>query len=328
MKKKWVLSFISFALSAVVLAAIENNAIAQSYPNKPIRLVVPYIAGGATDILAREVAQKLKESLGPPVVIENKPGATAIIGTEIVSKSPPDGYTLVLATQASHAANVSLFSKLPYDPVKDFAPVTLLGTMANVLLVNLSIPANSVRELISLAKSKPGILNFASSGSGLAPHLAGELFKTMTGIDVVHVAYSGSIPAITAVINGEASFMFQILPTALPQIQANKIRALAVSSAKRSSILPDLPTVAESGLPGFDIVAWFGIMAPAGTPKEIITKLNTEIVKILQMPDVKERLLKLGIEPISSTPENFATYVREEIAKWGKLVKESGVQPQ
>jgi len=320
------LSLMTWVLCAFVVASFGTEVTAQKYPTKPIQLIVPYIAGGATDVLAREIAHKLSESLGQPVVLENKPGASGVIGAEMVAKADPDGYTLLLGTQGTHAINVALFKKLSYDPVKDFAPVSLLGTMASVLVVNLSIPARSVNELIALAKSQPGKLTFASSGNGLAPHLAGELFKTMAGIDVLHVPYKGSVPAMTAVLNGEASYIFQILPTALPHIKAGKVRALAVTSAKRSSILPDLPTVAETGLPGYELVAWFGIMAPAGTPKEIITKLNAEIVKNMKLPDIKGRLLGQGIETVTCTPEHFGDYIKTEIVHWDKVVKISGAQ--
>lgn len=326
MKKKLSWSQVSWVLSAFLAVTLGTEAIAQKYPAKPIRLIVPYIPGGATDILAREIAQKLRESLGQPVVVENKPGASAVIGTEMVAKAPPDGYTLLLSTQASHAINVALFAKLPYDPMKDFAHVSLLGSIASVLVVNPSVPAHSVNELIALAKAQPGKLNFASTGNGLAPHLSGELFKTMAGINVVHVPYNGSGPAMIAVLAGDASFLFQLLPPALPLIKSGKVRALAVTSPKRSSVLPDLPTVAETGLSGYDLVAWFGISAPAGTPAEIVIRLNAEIVKGMQLPDIKGRLLDQGIEVATSTPEQFADYIKTEIVNWGNVVKVSGAK--
>lgn len=326
MRKKWEWSLLTIGCIVVLTVGSMGVAHAQSYPNKPIRLVVPFIAGGAADLLAREVGQKLAESWGQPVVIENKPGAGGVIGAEIVAKAAPDGYTLVLGTVVTHAIDVSMVSKLPYDPIKDFSPITLVGSIANVLVVNPSVPANSVKELIALAKSKPGQLNFASSGSGLSQHLAGELFKTMAGVDIVHIPYKGSIPAITAVVNGESSLILNVLPTTIPQIKAGKVRPLAVTSAKRSAILPDLPTVSEAGLPGFDVVSWFGILAPAGTPKEIVAKLNKEIVKILQMPDVRDRLFKQGAEPLSCTPEQFDAHIKQEIVKWGEVVKKSGAK--
>lgn len=326
MRKKWEWSLLTIGCIVVLTVGSMDAAHAQSYPNKPIRLVVPFIAGGAADLLAREVGQKLAEGWGQPVVIENKPGAGGVIGAEMVAKAAPDGYTLVLGTVVTHAIDVSMVSKLPYDPIRDFSPITLVGSIANVLVVNPSVPANSVKELIGLAKSKPGQLNFASSGSGLSQHLAGELFKTMAGVDIVHIPYKGSIPAITAVVNGESSLIFNVLPTTIPQIKAGKVRALAVTSAKRSVILPDLQTVSEAGLPGFDVVSWFGILAPAGTPKEIVAKLNKEIVKILQMPDVRDRLFKQGAEPLSCTPEQFDAHIKREIVKWGEVVKKSGAK--
>ena len=246
---------ITRSLCVAIGAFLATGAYAQVYPTKPIRLIVPYVAGGATDILARELAQKLQEGLGQPVVVDNKPGAGAVIGTEMVAKAAPDGYTLLLSTQASHAINSALFDKLSYDPLKDFSHVSLLGSIASILVVNTSVPVNSMSELIALAKARPGKLNFSSSGNGLAPHLSGELFKTMAGIDVVHVPYKGGGPAMLAVLAGDASFLFQLLPAALPLIKSGKVKALAVTSPKRSSVLPEMPTVSEAGLPGYELAA-------------------------------------------------------------------------
>lgn len=313
-------------LSVLGVASSGSDAIAQNYPTKPIRLVVPYVAGGATDILARDLALKLRESLGQQVVVDNRPGASAVIGTQLVARAARDGYTLVLSTQASHAINVTLFEKLPYDPVKDFAPVSLLASIASVLVLNPSVPANSVKELIALARSSPGKLNFASTGNGLAPHLSGELFKTKAKIDVVHVPYNGSGPAMVALLAGSSSFLFQLIPPALPFIKSAKVRALAVTSPKRSSVLPDLPTVAEAALPGYELVAWFGVSAPAGTPAEIVAKLNAEIVKAMHSPDIKGRLLDQGIEVGTSTPKEFADYTKAEIVNWGNVVRASGAK--
>lgn len=313
-------------LCVAIGAFLATGAFAQAYPTKPIRLIVPYVAGGATDILARELAQKLQEGLGQPVVVDNKPGAGAVIGTEMVAKAAPDGYTLLLSTQASHAINSALFEKLSYDPLKDFSHVSLLGSIASILVVNTSVPVNSMSELIALAKARPGKLNFSSSGNGLAPHLSGELFKTMAGIDVVHVPYKGGGPAMLAVLAGDASFLFQLLPAALPLIKSGKVKALAVTSPKRSSVLPEMPTVSEAGLPGYELIAWFGISAPAGTPTEIITRLNLEIVKSMKSPDLKDRLLDQGIEVYTNTPAQFSEYIKSEIINWRKVVKMSGAK--
>jgi len=307
-----------------LIAFVPFNAFGQPYPNKPIRLIVPYVAGGATDVLAREVALRLQSELGQPVVLENKPGAGGVLGADLVSKSAPDGYTLLLSTQGIHVINPTLFNSLPYDPVKDLAPVSFLGAISSVLVVNSASPIRSMTELISYAKANPGKLNFASSGNGLAPHLSGEVFRVMAGIDVVHIPYNGSPPAMLAVLNGDASYMFQILPTALTYIKSGKIRALAITSPKRSILLPDVPTVAESGLPKFEWLAWFGISVPAGTSKEIIAKLNTAIVKALKNPEVEERLLSQGIEPLASSPEQFSEYIKAETLRWNNFVKVSG----
>jgi tripartite-type tricarboxylate transporter receptor subunit TctC len=307
-----------------LIAFVPFNAFGQSYPNKPIRLIVPYVAGGATDVLAREVALRLQSELGQPVVLENKPGAGGVLGADLVSKSAPDGYTLLLSTQGIHVINPTLFNSLPYDPVKDLAPVSFLGAISSVLVVNSASPIRSMIELISYAKANPGKLNFASSGNGLAPHLSGEMFRVMAGIDVVHIPYNGSPPAMLAVLNGDASYMFQILPTALTYIKSGKIRALAITSPKRSILLPDVPTVAESGLPKFEWLAWFGISVPAGTSKEIIAKLNMAIVKALKTPEVEERLLSQGIEPLASSPEQFSEYIKAETLRWNNFVKVSG----
>lgn len=316
----------AWILGALLAASLCTEAIAQRYPTKPIRLIVPYVAGGATDILAREIAQAMSKSFGQSVVVENKPGASAVIGTELVAKAAPDGYTLLLSTQASHAINVALFNKLPYDPLKDFAHVSLLGSIASVLVLNPGVPAQSMKELIALAKAQPGKLNFASTGNGLAPHLSGELFKTMAAIDVVHVPYNGSGPAMVALLAGDASYLFQLIPPALPLIKSGKVRAVAVTSSKRSAVLPDLPTVAEAGMPGYELVAWFGISVPAGTSAEIVNRLNAEIVKGMQLADVKSRLLDQGIEVATTTPEQFTDYIKTEIVNWGNVVKVSGAK--
>ena len=313
-------------LCAVLLCLAATLAFAQAYPNKPVRLVVPFPPGGTTDILARSVAQKLYEAWGQQVLIDNRPGAGGNIGTEIVAKAVPDGYTLLMGTVGTHAINSSLYSRLPFDPVKDFAPVTLVASVPNVLVVHPSLPAKSVKELIALIKAKPGELTFASSGNGTSIHLAGELFKSMTGTTMLHIPYKGSAPALTDLLGGQTNMMFDNLPSSIQHIKSGKLRALAVTSSHRSSALPDVPTVAESGVPGFEASSWFGVLAPAGTPREIVNKINADIVKALSAPEIRERLSGQGAEPVGNTPEQFAAYIKAESAKWAKVVKESGAK--
>jgi tripartite-type tricarboxylate transporter receptor subunit TctC len=313
-------------LLGALVAASAAYASAQTYPSKAIRLVVPFPPGGTTDILAREVGQRLTEVFGQPVVIDNRPGAAGNIGSDIVAKSAPDGYTLLLCTVSSHAINPGLYSKLPYDHIKDFAPVILVARVPNVLVVNPDVPVNTVADLVKLAKERPGQINFASSGSGTSIHLSGELFKTMAGVDMVHVPYKGSAPALTDLIGGQVQIMFDNLPSSLPQIKAGKLRAIAVTSAQRAPALPNVPTIAESGLPGFEATSWFGVLAPAGTPPAIITRLNAEIDKWLQSPEAKEKLLAQGAAAAGGTPEQFATYIRSETEKWAKVIKASGAK--
>ena len=313
-------------LLAALVSASAAYASAQTYPGKAIRLVVPFPPGGTTDILAREVGQRLTEVFGQPVVIDNRPGAAGNIGSDIVAKSAPDGYTLLMCTVSSHAINPGLYSKLPYDHINDFAPVILVARVPNVLEVNPAVPVNTVNDLIKLAKEKPGQINFASSGSGTSIHLSGELFKTMAGVDMVHIPYKGSAPAVTDLVAGQVQVMFDNLPSSLPQINAGKLRAIAVTSAQRSPALPNIPTIAESGLPGFEATSWFGIVARAGTPPEIIAKLNAEIDRWLQSPAGKDLLLTQGALPAGGTPEEFATYIRAETEKWAKVIKASGAK--
>ena len=310
----------------VLLALSAAAAAAQPYPSKPIRLVVPFPAGGTTDILAREVGQRLSLSLGQPVVIDNRPGAAGNIGSELVAKSAPDGYTLLMATVGTHAINPNLYARIPYDHVKDFAPVVLVAGVPNVLEVTPSLPVHSVADLIKLAKEKPGQINFASSGSGTSIHLSGELFKTMAGVDMTHVPYKGSAPAITDLIGGQVQVMFDNLPSSLQQIKAGKLRAIAVTSAQRAPALPDVPTIAESGLPGFEATSWFGIVAPAGTPPTIIARINADVNQWLQSPEAKEKLLAQGAVAAGGSPEQFAAYIHAETEKWARVVKASGAK--
>lgn len=312
-------------LCAAILAAGVDSVLAQAYPSRPIRVIVPFPPGAYTDFVARLVGQKLNENWGQPVVVENRPGAGGNIGADAVAKAEPNGYTLLMGTIAS-AISVSLYRKLPYDLVNDLVPVTLVVLVPNVLVVHPSLPARSVRDFIQLTKSNPGQLNYASSGNGSAPHLAAEMFKMMAHVEMAHVPYKGISPAMTDLVSGQVPLMFTSVDSALPQVKAGKLRALAVTSARRSSVLPDLPTMAESGLPGFEVTAWGGILAPARTPREIINALNIEIVKILRVPDVKERLSGLGAEPVGDTPEQFVAFINAEIAKWAKVVKASGAR--
>jgi tripartite-type tricarboxylate transporter receptor subunit TctC len=314
-----------WALGAL-FACIAIGAAAQGYPTRPIRLVVPFPAAGTTDILARAAAQKLTEAFGQAVVVDNRPGAGGNIGSDLVAKSAPDGYTLLMGTVGTHAINPSLYSKMPYDHIKDFVPVVLVAGVPNVLVVNPALPVNSVADLIKLAKDKPGTLNFASSGSGTSIHLSGELFKTMAGVDMMHVPYKGSSPALTDLIGGQVQIMFDNLPSSLPQIKGGKLRAVAVTSMKRAPALPDVPTINESGLPGFEASSWFGILAPAGTPAPIVARINAEVNKWLQSADAREKLLGQGAEAAGGSPEQFAAYIRSETEKWAKVVKASGAK--
>jgi tripartite-type tricarboxylate transporter receptor subunit TctC len=319
------LLFSAALLTGSALGQAPSTSSGQAYPNKPIRWIVPFPGGQASDILARTIGQKLTEAWGQQVLVDNRPGAGGNIGTDLAAKSPPDGYTIVMAT-AALPISVSVYSKLPFDPVKDFTPVSLLTQTPLVLVVNPSVPANSVKELIALAKSKPGEITFASSGNGTSHQLAGEMLKTTTGVKIVHVPYKGSAPAHVDLMGGQVTMMFDNIVAVLPHIKTGKLKPLAVTTPKRSPALPDVPTMPETGVPGFEATAWFGVLAPAGTPKEIIDKLNSEMVKILNMPDVKERFTSQGAEIAGSTPEEFAAFMKTEIEKWAKVAKESGAR--
>jgi tripartite-type tricarboxylate transporter receptor subunit TctC len=314
-----------FGIAAFAFGA-PASAQAPAYPTKPVRIVVPFPAGGATDILARAVAQKLTETWGQAFVVDNRPGAGGNIGSELVAKAAPDGYTLEMGTVGTHAINASLYAKMPYDHVKDFAPIILVAGVPNVLVVNPAVPVNSVQELIAYAKANPGKLNFASSGSGTSIHLSGELFKVMAGVQMTHIPYKGSAPALADLLGGQVQLMFDNLPPSLPQIKGGKLRALGVTSAARAPALPDTPTIAESGLPGFEASSWFGLLAPAGTPPAIIAKLNTEIAKWLASPEAREKLVAIGANIAGGTPEDFARHIQAETVKWAKVVKESGAK--
>lgn len=315
----------SWAVAGSAYAQRQPAGTAQGYPTKPIRLIVPWVAGGGTDIVARIIAPKFAENLGQQVVIDNRPGANGIIGSDIASKALPDGYTMILEA-VEHVINASTYARLPYDTVKDFAPVGLAATHSLVLIVAPSFPAKSLRELVALAKSKPGQLNFGSWGEGSLAHLSGELLKNKAGISMVHVPYKGAPQAITDILGGRLPLMYTTMPTGIPHIKAGKLRALAVTSARRLPLVPDVPTMIELGYPDFEVESWRGLYVPAGTPKKIIARLNTELVKVLQMPDIRERIVVAGFEPATSTPEQFDKFSRTELAKWAQVAKAAGVR--
>jgi len=311
---------------AALLVAVAPLALAQAYPARPIHFIVPYPAGGPLDTVARLLGQKVSESVHQPVVVENRPGAGGNIGAEAVARSAPDGYTILMGAVATHAINPTLYSSIPYDPVKDFAPVTEVAWTPNVLVVNPKLPVHDVKEFIAYAKAHPGELNFGSGSTGSAGHLAGELFKTMAGVQMVHVPYKGAGPAMQDLIGGQIQLMFDNLASSLGQIRAGKVRALAVTTAKRSSLAPELPTIAESGLPGFDISTWFGIFAPGGTPQPVVLRLHDEFVKALEAPEVRSTMEKMGAEPVGNTPEQFAAYIQSEAKKYAQVIKASGAK--
>jgi tripartite-type tricarboxylate transporter receptor subunit TctC len=298
----------------------------QSYPARPIKIVVTFPVGGAPDILARLFSARLQESWGQPVIVENRPGAGGNIGADYVAKSAPDGYVVVMGTVGTHAINPSLYANMPYDPVKDFAPVILVASTPNLLVLNKDVPAKSVQELIALAKSRPGKIFFGSPGVGTSIHVSGELFNTMAGVKMVHVPYKGRQFAIPDLLAGQIQVMFDNMPSALPLAREGKLRALAVTSAKRSPAAPDIPTLSESGLPGFEATSWFAVYAPAGTPTGVISKLNGEMNRILGIVDVREKLGGIGLEVIGGTPERLAAYTGEELGKWSRVVKASGAK--
>jgi tripartite-type tricarboxylate transporter receptor subunit TctC len=320
---------VRFARIALALIALSCGAVlaqGTAYPTKPVRLVVPFPPAGTTDIIARAAAQKLSEAWGQQVVVDNRPGAAGNIGSELVSKAAPDGYTLEMGTVGTHAINPSLYAKMPYDHVRDFVPIVLVAGVPNVLVVNPSLPVNSVQELIAYAKANPGKINFASSGSGTSIHLSGEMFRTITGVDITHVPYKGSAPALTDLMGGQVQIMFDNLPSSLAFIKAGKLKALAVTSATRATALPDVPTMVEAGVPGFEASSWFGMLAPAGTPREIVNKVNADVNKWLSSPEAKEKLAQQGAIAAGGTPEDFANHIAAETAKWAKVVKASGAK--
>jgi len=310
----------------VALLCFSATLAAQPYPSKPIKIVVPFPAGGIADVYARIIGARMSEAWSQPVVIENRSGAGGNIGAEAVARSPADGYTLVMGSVGTHAVNVSLFSKLPYDPVADFAPIALVAETDALLVVHPSVPARTVPELIALARAKPGALSYASAGPGTASHLAGELFKSMAKVDMLHIPYKGNSPAITDLLAGQTALLFATMPTVLPQAKAGKLRALATCGAARAAATPELPTVAEAALPGFDVTNWIGLFAPAGTPSDIVRRLNAEVLRTMQSPDMQGRLAGEGARFAPTTPQQFGAYVKAEIAKWAPVVKASGAR--
>jgi len=308
-------------VAAVMMCALPSPAFAQSYPAKPVRLVVGFPAGGPTDIVSRTLAPKLMEALGQTIIVENRGGAGGVIATEQVSKALPDGHTLLMGTIGGIAVAMSLLTNRGYDTVRDFAPITQAVTVTNLLVVHPSVPAKTVTELLSIARTKPGRLNYASSGNGTVTHLAGELFKLMGKVDIAHVPFKGGAPALTALISGEVDLSYENSLVVTPHVKAGKVKALAVTGTKRSQLMPDVPTISESGLPGYNASGWYGLFAPAATSKAIIARLNQEAVKALRLPDVVRTLSSQGAEPVGNTPEEFGAFVKSEIEKWSHLVK-------
>ena len=315
------------ALLAASVLSLPIEA-ATAFPNKPIRIIVAYTPAGTTDILARAIGQKMSETWGQPVIVDNRAGAAGNIGTEVAARSTPDGHTLIMGTAGTHGINVSLYRKLSWHPVNDFAPVSLSAMVPNIMVVNNSLPVKNVREFVAHVKANPGKLSYGSPGNGSTAHLSMELFKSMTGSNIVHIPYKGSAGVLADIMGGQIAVTIDNMPPYIPQVKAGKIRALAVSTNKRSSAMPDLPTIAEAGVPGYEAGAWFGLLAPAGTPKAILAQLSAESARILKLPDISKRISELGAEPVGSTPEQFAALINSEIAKWAKVIKDANVELQ
>jgi tripartite-type tricarboxylate transporter receptor subunit TctC len=316
-------------LAATLAAAVAvTPVLAQPYPAKSIRMIVPFPPGGPNDILGRVMAAELGRLLGHQVVIDNRGGAGGTLGSDLAAKAPPDGYTLLLSGTASLSIAPSLYAKLPYDPVRDFAPVSLIATAPSILIAHPALPVRTVKDVIALAKARPGQLNFASAGIGTPPHLAGELFKSMAGVSIVHVPYKGGGPALTDLIAGQVELYFSGISSAVAMVKEGKARGIAVTSAKRTSIMPEMPTIAETGLPGYEVGNWYAIVAPARTPEPIVARLNADIVKVLGAAEMKRRLVELGADPVGSSPEELARYQQAELAKWAKVVRSAGIKPE
>lgn len=311
--------------AALLLGQSAGAQDAAGYPDRPVRIVVPFPSAGAMDSIARILGEKIGADWGQQIVVDNRPGAGGNIGSGVVAKAEPDGHTLLMVS-IGHAVNPSLYAKMPFDPVADFTPVTLVATVPNLLVVHPSVPAASVEELIALAQEQPGKITYASAGYGTSIHLAGELFKSMTGVDMVHIPYKGSGPAVTDLVGGHVQTMFDSITSALPHVRAGKLKALGVTSAKRSSILPEVLTIAEAGVAGYEVDPWFGLLAPAGTPPAIVDRIQKKVAEALELPDVKEKLAGIGAEPIGSTPEAFRQHLAAETAKWHALVTKAGIR--
>jgi tripartite-type tricarboxylate transporter receptor subunit TctC len=309
-----------------VLACMANAHAQKNYPSRPVRWVVPFAPGGPTDIMSRAVGEKLGQRLGQQFVVDNRGGAGGNIGAEIVARAPADGYTIMIGHVGTHAINLALYAKAPYDPVRDFTPISLLATLPLALVMHPSVAANNLRDLIAIAQKRPGELNFASAGNGGPTHLAGEVFRNMAKINIVHVPFKGNAQALTELISGRVHMMFSNLLTSMPHVRSGKLRAIAISTAKRSPQAPDLPTVAESGVADFDVTPWYGVLAPAGLPRDITARLNTEVADIIKAPDMRERFVAQGIDLTSSTPEQFAALIKTEVPKWRKIVQDSGAK--
>jgi tripartite-type tricarboxylate transporter receptor subunit TctC len=312
-------------LLALLLAALSFSSWSQSYPARSVRIVVPFAVGGSADVYGRFLAAKLSDALGQPFVIENRPGGGAVVGTDAVAKSPADGYTLLIMSN-THTVNETLIPKKPYDLMRDLAPVTGLNSQDLLLVVNAAVPANNLREFIALAKSQPGKLNYASSGPGTPYHMAGELFKHMAGVDIVHVPHKGSDQARTAVLGGQTEMMFDAISTIVAHTKSGKLKALATTGKSRSAVTPEVPTASEAGVPGYEATIWLGLMAPAGTPRPVLDKLNAEVNKVVNAPEVKENWGKQGAVPLGMSPDEFGKFLRDDVQKWAKLVKETGMK--
>jgi len=316
--------FMGWLAGVGCLSFASSAAYGQAFPSKSIRIVVPFTAGGAADILARIVGDKFAEMWGRPVVIDNRAGAGGNIAAEIVAKAPPDGYTLLMGSMGTQAMNVSLYRKLPFDPARDFAPISVVAKNPNLLAVHPSVPVATVKELIAFAKAHPGKLNYSSSGTGSMGHMSAELFKLMTGVQMVHVPYKGGAPAVTAVLSGEADVLFIVLPPVLPHIKAGRLKAIAMGSRERHALLPEVPTIIESGLPGFEVRQWYGLLAPAGTPSEVVARLHAAVDRIVNLPETHKRIFDTGSDPAATTPAEFEAMIREDTVRGAKVAKASG----
>lgn len=315
-----------FLVGLPLAFGIAADAIAQTYPSKPIRIIVPFPAGGNADILARILGQKMAESLGQQIIVDNRAGAAGIIGAQAAAKSPPDGYTLFMGTTGTQTTNPAVYARLPYDPLRDFAPVSNFAGSPYVLVVHPSLPVRNLKELIALARARPGALHYASFGAGSSAHLTGVLLQTMARIDIVHVAYKGGPPALADLVGGHVEMMFNLLPGILPHVKAAKLRAIAVAAEKRAAAIPEMPTFAESGMPDFYSDSWYGIFVPAGTPKDVVSKLNAEVLRVLALPEVKQRLAAEGAEPMGGSPEQFAEQIRRDLARWTRVAKGADIK--